>query len=72
MLVARILSGIARADALQRPSQTTQTAKMSHPVNQATLRRVNEQHVFGMAIAKPQPVCADITCDGYALIGIGF
>jgi hypothetical protein len=63
------LSGIARADTVKHPSQT---AKMSHPVNEATLRKVKEQHVYGMAIPEPKSSCADITCEGYVLIGIGF
>jgi hypothetical protein len=67
------LSGIARADAIQHPSQT---AKMSHPISEATLQKLKEklkeQHVYGMAIANPQSVCVDITCEGFALIGIGF
>jgi hypothetical protein len=63
------LSGIARADAVHHRNQT---AKVTPPTTEAILRKIQGQNVYGMAVVKPQPTCNDITCPGYALVGIGF
>jgi hypothetical protein len=63
------LSGLAHADTVHHRSQA---ARAMHPTAEALLRKLPDQNVYGMAIAKPQSSCSDITCPGYALIGIGF
>jgi hypothetical protein len=63
------LSGIARADAVNHRNHAAKTAR---PSVEAMLRKLPDQNIYGMAIAKPQPSCSDITCSGFALIGIGF
>ena len=63
------LSGVARADAVHHRGQAAKTVR---PTAEALLRKLPDQNIYGMAIAKPQSSCNDISCSGYALIGIGF
>ena len=63
------LSGLAQAAAVHHRSQAT---RMIHPTAEAILHSLPDQNIYGMAIAKPQPICNDITCAGYGLVGIGF
>jgi hypothetical protein len=62
-------SGVARADVVNHRNHAAKTVR---PTAEALLRELQDQNIYGMAIAKPQPSCNDITCPGYALIGIGF
>jgi hypothetical protein len=67
------LSGIAQAAAVHHRGQT---ARMDRPTAEALLRKLPDQNIYGMAIANPQSSpqanCSDITCPGFALVGIGF
>jgi hypothetical protein len=65
------LQGIASAQTAQHRSPS---AKLPSTISEA-LRKLKEQNVYGLALAnQPAPAakCADITCPGFALIGIGF
>ena len=62
-------SGIAQAGAVHHRDQAARTIP---PSAETILRKLPDQNIYGMAIAKPRSSCNDITCPGYALIGIGF
>jgi hypothetical protein len=70
------LSGIAQADNSQHRGQAVKAVR---PISEATLRKLQDQNIYGMAVARPdlvvatpRPQCSDMTCPGFALIGIGF
>ena len=63
------LSGIAQAGTVHHRSPG---ASAMRPSVEAILHRLPDQNIYGMAIEKPQTSCVDITCPGFALIGIGF
>jgi hypothetical protein len=65
------LQGIASAQTVQHRGPS---AKLPSSISEA-LRKLKEQNVYGLALANqsaPAPRCVDITCPGFALIGIGF
>jgi hypothetical protein len=62
-------SGIAQAGTVHHRGPAARTIQ---PSVEAILHKLPDQNIYGMAIAKPQPSCSDITCPGYGLIGIGF
>lgn len=63
-------SGVAHADAVKHRDHV---AKAARPSPEALLRKLPDQNIYGMAIAKPRSSsCDNITCPGYSLIGIGF
>jgi hypothetical protein len=62
-------SGIAQAGA---PYHRDQAARTARPSVEAILHKLPDQNVYGMAIAKSQSSCSDITCPGFVLVGIGF
>ena len=62
------LSGIAQADDAVR--HRVQTARALAPTAEASLRKLPDQSASGLAIARPQTGCNNITCAGY--FGVGF
>jgi hypothetical protein len=66
------LQGIAGAQTVKHRSPS---AKLPGTVSEAALRKLKEQNVYGLALANSSaaaPRCDDITCPGFALVGIGF
>jgi hypothetical protein len=68
------LAGTANADPVRHSGQS---ANPTRTVSEATLRKITQQNIYGQALpnqpnAVPARACADITCPGFALIGIGF
>jgi hypothetical protein len=62
-------SGIAQAGTVHHRGPAARTIQ---PSVEAILHKLPDQNVYGMAIAKPQASCSDITCPGFSLVGIGF
>jgi hypothetical protein len=61
-------SGIAQAD--DAAHHRGQAARAAAPAAEANLRKLPGQSILGLAVAKPQSSCNNITCAGYA--GVGF
>ena len=62
------LSGIAQAD--DAAHHRGQAARAAAPAAEATMRKLPDQGVSRLAVAKPQSSCSNITCAGYS--GVGF
>jgi hypothetical protein len=72
---AAFLAAVVASAGAETVQHHTQAAKLGRPVSEATLRKVTEQNVYGQALpgqALATPNCVDISCPGFALIGIGF
>jgi uncharacterized membrane protein len=62
------LSGIAQAD--DAVHHRGQAARAAAPGAEAILRKLPDQRITGLAVAKPQSGCSNIACAGYS--GVGF
>jgi hypothetical protein len=76
ILVAALMAAPSIAHA-QTGQNSGHSAKLPHPINEASLQKLRQRNVYGLQLpnqTNPAPTrnCADMTCPGFIMTGIGF